>query len=754
VPLVFLAYVALLSGAIVGVAAPAALALFAAARRDARAATLALVCAAGALAQLAARRTDAACRAAILRTHEARVTLDADAAPGQRTSATAVDCAMPLSLTLAHGRATAGDVVQLRGAFAPGVRGAMVREAAVAPTGARAPLAAWRAAVGRTIDALFGDDAPLVRALVVADAAAIPRDVRDRFADAGLVHLLSVSGMHVSLVAAALELLLGAARVPRRSAALASVAAVAGYVALIGAPAPAVRAGTMLAAQLASRVLQRPSSPWAFLALGGTLPLLLDSRAATDIGYQLSVAGMASLVGGRALFERLTRDRAAESRLTGWRRTIARELVVSVVASLVTAPIVAWSFGRVSLVAPLANLFAGPIVAVLQPALFLAVLLAPVRPLALHVAGAARLLARMLDAVAAAAAAVPHAVLAVSPSLPTAVCCAAASVALLALCAARSRWVRARAAIVVAGCLAAAAWTPFAPARGGALEMHVLDVGQGDAIAIRTPHGRWVLVDAGRTWRGGDAGRTTVLPYLRRAGGPLEAFVLSHPHADHVGGAATVLHALRPRAFWDAAFALGSDTYRASLEAAREAGVAWHRVRPGDELLVDGVALRVLAPDSAWTASLDDPNLASVVLAVRWRGVRFLLVGDAEAPEERWLVARAAADPTIAEALRADVLKVAHHGSRTSSTPEFLALVRPRLALVSVGAGNSYRLPNDDVLERLTRGGAEVLRTDQWGTIVVRGDGRRLTIDAGGEQWEVRGRVEASADSSARSSRR
>jgi competence protein ComEC len=248
-----------------------------------------------------------------------------------------------------------------------------------------------------------------------------------------------------------------------------------------------------------------------------------------------------------------------------------------------------------------------------------------------------------------------------------------------------------------------------------------------------------VLVDAGRVWRGGDAGRATVLPYLRRLGGPLDLFVLSHPHADHVGGAASVLAALHPPRVWDGAFALGSDVYRATLDAARSAGTSWHRVRPGEKLVVDGVVLTVLAPDSAWTASLADPNLASVVVSAEWRGVRFLLVGDAEAPEERWLVERAARDASVADALRADVLKVAHHGSRTSSTAEFLALVRPRLALVSVGAGNSYGLPNDDVLERLSRGGAEVLRTDRWGTIVVRvdGGGRRLTVQASGETWAV-----------------
>jgi competence protein ComEC len=286
--------------------------------------------------------------------------------------------------------------------------------------------------------------------------------------------------------------------------------------------------------------------------------------------------------------------------------------------------------------------------------------------------------------------------------------------------------------------VACIAWLPALPMRStGQVELHVLDVGQGDAIALRTPRGRWILVDAGRVWEGGDAGRSVVLPFLRHRGGELAAFVLSHPHADHVGGAPCLLAARRPAGFWAAAFALGSDVYRASLDSARRAGVAWRRVHPGDSLDVDGVVLRVLAPDSTWTASLTDPNLASVVLSARFGAVRFLLVGDAEAPEERWLLDRVAAGALDSNELRADVLKVAHHGSRTSSTPEFLAAVHARLALVSVGAGNTYRLPNADVLQRLRAFGAEVVRTDRVGEIVVRSDGRTLTVEAGGESWSV-----------------
>jgi competence protein ComEC len=263
------------------------------------------------------------------------------------------------------------------------------------------------------------------------------------------------------------------------------------------------------------------------------------------------------------------------------------------------------------------------------------------------------------------------------------------------------------------------------------MELHMIDVGQGDALALRTPRGRWILFDAGRVWKGGDAGRSSVIPYIRRRGGIVEAFVLSHPHDDHVGGAASVLEGLRPRRYLDAAYAGGSDAYRASLAVAARRSIVWERVHPGDSLVVDDVTLRILAPDSAWTAGLDDANDASAVVVAEFGASRFLLTGDAETAEEAWLVRAAGAG------LRADVLKVAHHGSRTSTSPAFLAAVRPRVALISVGAGNRYGHPGARVLEDLAAAGAIVLRTDRSGSVVVRSDGQDLFLDVEGESWPL-----------------
>lgn len=584
-------------------------------------------------------------------------------------------------------------------------------------------LARVRAGAARNIDRTFGEDAPLARALLIADQHQIPTEMRDRYAAAGLIHMLSISGLHVAVIAAAMELLFQVARLSRRLALVGAFITTGVYVAVIGAPAPALRSAAMLAVSMISRLMQRPTSPWAALAIGAFAPLY-DARTVLDVGYQLSVLGMSALIAGGALGRR-----HIEKRWSGWKARISRELLTSLVVCAVTAPLVAWTFGRVSLIAPISNLIAGPVIALAQPTLFLALLLAPIGPLGRFCAQAVHPLLGGFDWIASSAASVPFGAIAVNTTWITAVLAGVAAAALVIACVSR---LPARPAIVALGALSLMALVPAVPiANTHGVELHVLDVGQGDAILLRTDRGRWLLFDAGPAWKGGDAGRTTILPYVRRRGGGLEAFVLSHPHTDHVGGASSVLAAMHPHIYWDAAFAGGSEAYIASLSAAKKEHVEWHRVHPGDSVRVDGVTLSFLAPDSAWTVGLRDPNLASTVALVRYGAVRFLLVGDAEWAEEEWLLRK------YPNGLRANVLKIGHHGSSTSSSDAFLAAVHPGIAIISVGAGNKYGHPSSDVLRALANAGAEVLRTDESGTIVVRTDGSQIEVEARGEKWKL-----------------
>jgi competence protein ComEC len=726
-------------------------------RQRARSAAWLLLLAAGGVVGHGAQVRDARCRAALQQQLGRQQTLwfTPDAPPvgalpmrGALQGAVADEiCHVAVTVRWAGSPPPDGHRVLMRGVARVTSRGLAIQQAAVVQVGPRDPLRATRAWAARTIDTHFRSRAPLVRALLIADQDGIPRPLRDRYADAGLVHLLSVSGMHVAIIASALLTLLGGLRVPRAAAEPVAMGGVVLYVLVLGCPAPAVRSAVMLVVMALANRTQRPLHAWAPLALGAGIPTI-DPLVVTDLGWQLSVSGMAALVAARAgrrsarqwAHRQAHATLAPAARLARWLATrrgaggwLVSEISTGVVATLVTAPLIAWSFGRLSLVAPLSNLVAGPLIAVLQPALFLALVFAPMPLAASLVADATQPLMALLDAVADVSGGIPGAVLSLAPTLSTACATGLASACVVRASAAsrRAPWLCGATAALVG-----AVWLPLLDGGSGRLELHVIDVGQGDALALRTPKGRWMLMDAGPSGRAGDAGTRVVLPYLRRLGGAVALVVLSHAHEDHAGGASAVVRATHPVWWWEPAFVTTSPGYRAALGAVGEAHVRWKRVHPGERFTLDGVTVTVLAPDSAWTAAQHNANETSVVLRVAYGAHAFLLTGDAERDEEHWLLTH---QPS--SSLAADVLKLGHHGSRTSSSPAFLDVVRPRVALASVGAGNRYGHPAPETLAELAARGVPVFRTDLDGSIVVRSDGRALEVQAGDATWIVPARV-------------
>jgi competence protein ComEC len=741
VPLVTWAYIAVAAGLLMGsggavfpaVATVVVVAVVAFPRRSLELASLAGLALVGVLTGWSVAHSDSACAAAIETNGYATIRLREDAKAGSLARGIALGngCRVSVRIRVASGSAPAGATVFVRGVSRREGARVSMSDARIRVERNPGLLARWRTKAGVTIDALYGEQAPLARALLIADERDISPDIRRQFADAGIIHMLSVSGLHVAVLAEGIVLVLLVAGASTRRAELAATMTIAVFVLFVGAPSPAVRSAAMYAAVVLSRRFQRPTSPWALLALGAALPLI-QPRVVNEIGYHLSVAGMAGLIASGALTRRLSLDRLPE-----WGRRLSRETIATMVASAVTAPIVAWHFGRVSLAAPVTNLAAAPLFGLAQPALFLTLVLAPFRPVAALLADGTRVLLVGIEKVGEIGAAIPASAIDVQPSAITALMLAAASACLLATCTSRY-W--GRPAILAMSAIAVALWWPLIRLTGSRLEVHMIDVGQGDAIALRTPRSRWILVDAGDQWRDSDVGERVVAPYLRRRGGEIAAFILSHPHADHIGGAASVLRRMPVGFLWDGGFAQASTVYEGMLNAARDRHVPWRAAREDETVVIDGVRLTVLSPDSAGIAEAPDANAASVVVMAEFRGVRILLTGDAEREVEARLARRFGRD------LHADVLKVGHHGSATSTTAPLLDAVSPRLALVSVGAGNRYGHPSPDVLDALRAKGAHVLRTDDVGTIVVTIDGSpALHVAAEDVRWTLlRSRVRES----------
>ncbi|HZJ55177.1 MAG TPA: DNA internalization-related competence protein ComEC/Rec2, partial [Myxococcaceae bacterium] len=579
---------------------------------------------------------------------------------------------------------------------------------------------------------LRADDAALVCALAAGLRSELGPEWEDRFARSGLAHVLSVSGLHVAALGLVLSALLaGLLRsIPalvrrldaRRPAALVALPLIWGYVVFTGTQPPAVRSALMLSLVLVGRALQRHTDALNALALAAGVLLAVDPASVQDLSLQLSFIAVLALVllapRLRALVPVPSPDPLRPQR---WHRALeqVREALLGVCAAsaavtLASIPLVASAFHRISLVGWAMNVLALPVASVLTLACAVtagAFCLSPA--LAALPLAVASLAARALLALVSAGAAVPLGTLS-SPAFPWPAALAFALGLLgVALGVRRSGWV---VAATVAAVLARPLLGPHPP-----LELTALPVGHGDALVVSS-RGAHLLVDGGGVPDGADPGARIVLPYLRERGiRRLDVVALSHPHPDHALGLLTVLREVPADRLWLPAGIERGPLVDALLGAAGAARVEW--LAAGERRTLGEATVHVLSPPRD-AVTLRTVNDRSLVLHVSAAGRSVLLPGDAgAAAEEGWAP------------VASTVVKVPHHGSRTSSSPRLVTSSGAWLALFSDGRGNRFRLPAPEVVERWRASGAEVLRTDVEGAI-------RVSLDHSGVRWETfRGRV-------------
>lgn len=586
------------------------------------------------------------------------------------------------------------------------------------------------AAVERLRRRLPPDVRGVAVAMTLADRSEIPPLLSRRFAESGLAHLLAISGLHVGILAGlctGLFGLLGAVRWRHSLAAL----AIALYVLVIGAPPAAMRAGLIFVLYAIARQRGSPRQFTDMVGAAAIVALVVRPLVLLEPGFQLSFAGFMGVAVGNRCAKRWT---AAVSRSGRWlARLLAtgpsggafRLAVIGTAAFLATAPFAALHFQRSAPIAIVSSWIATPLVALALPALIGGLLLPA--PLAELSASAAAALLRLLVAAVAWFADLPfgHGS-AGPPRLDHWIAFAFLFTAAAAFAAgrrpARAVW---PALIALALWLAGPA-SVLVPLRGRTLLCSVA-VGQGDAAVIRSRRGNWLVLDAGPA--GG--ARSPLLRLLRRheAHG-VELLSLSHPHFDHMAAVPALLDEFRVRRVLDVGNPLPSERYAEFLDAVRAEGAEWLRGLAGAELQVDEIRILVLGPalgpGSIVGPAYADANEASLSLRVSTRGFVYLNTGDAPDDQELEMLERWPADR-----LRADVLKLGHHGSRTSSTLAWLRTVEPHLAIVSAGARNRYGHPHSETLARLDSAGiTEVWRTDERGTLC-------LEIDRNG-RWEIR----------------
>jgi competence protein ComEC len=666
----------------------------------------------------------------------------------------------------------------------------LLERVSVARTTVGTLLARARRRLREEVDTLFEakpEIAGVLRAMLLGDRSFVEREEATDFQKTGVFHVLVVAGLHVGALAA---LLFWAGRKLRLSPTWTIffvLTLLFAYVAVVELRPPVLRAALMAAAVVTGRIFYRRLELLNSTALAAMILLIAWPLALRNSSFQLTFVAI-GCIGGLALpwlaataqpyvralrgWRDVTRDAAHEPRVIQFRldvRAAARWVSAQVPRSLASSaesafvggmalgfrawqlfvltivlqvgmlPLMARDFHRITLAAPLVNLLAVPLTSIIVPLGFvalgsgllfpalgkiLAVPLAWLTWLLLHavqwfahfprwsyrIPGPPSWLLLSFFVTAGAIA------LVIRFSFP------AKRITTMMLCGA------------LAACAMLVAVFPFAPLwPAGKLEATILDVGQGDSLFIVFPHGKNMLIDGGGAFggfpgheerNGIDPGEEAVSPYLWSRGfQTIDVVALTHAHQDHLGGLTAIIQNFHVGKLW-----IGREVASAALtrlqELARARGVSMEYEVRGRNFSWDGVDGEFFWPETAPTdvAPLAKNN-DSLVLRLRYGSRTLLLPGDAEKDAERAILAEnAEAD------LQADVLKVGHHGSKNSTMPEFLAVVRPRIAIISAGDGNPYGHPNPALLGRLESAGIRILRTDRDGAVHVTTDGDGIEV--------------------------
>jgi competence protein ComEC len=623
----------------------------------------------------------------------------------------------------------------------------------------------------------------MMEALLIGETSKLEKVWTDDFRHTGTFHALVISGTQVAALAAFFLFLLRLCFVPQMMALTLTAMASWLYALVTGWQAPVIRSAAGLTLFLVASYFYRQRRLLNLLAAVAIAFLVLDPQQLFEPSFQLSFLAVAFLGAlavpliertsgplsrGLAHLSELQRDRRMPPRVAQFRveiRLLAETIQVwtrwpeRICQFLVTVPTrvalfvfeltitsaavqvglalpMAIYFHRVSLSGLTANAVIIPAFGLAVPVGFVAMFTGWIVP----VRAAAALLTISKWTVRTHAQWEPNWRIP-GPPLWLAIAMAASVIAMACAQRASRPW-RIAATSIVFALLGLMLWHPFPPLiEPGMLEITTIDVGQGDSIFIAFPDGKLMLIDGGGIPAFGvrpsnpsvsagaprrvksklDIGEDVVSPYLwSRSIRRLDVIALSHAHEDHIGGLGAILENFHVKELWTGATP-HSPSWDALRDKALRAGVKIVSMQRGSPFAYGGATLRILAPGPNYVPAADPRNNDSLTLRVSYGRRSALLTGDIERQVEAELLSE-----NLVE--HADILKVAHHGSKTSSTPAMLDSIHPAFAMISAGFENSYGHPHPDILARLSQRGVCVLRTDALGLVSIRTDGHRIVV--------------------------
>jgi len=576
-----------------------------------------------------------------------------------------------------------------------------------------------RRAVGQWIEVHDSISAAIATAVLIGDRTGLPDDTRETLQQAGTYHVIAISGGNIAILATAATIVLMIVGVRGRGAACVAVAVLSAYALIVTAGPSVWRATLMAVLYFSARALDQRSGGWQTASVAAALMVVVRPLDVRDGGFILTFGATLALFEGARIGARL----APRAGILSW---IVASVSASLAIEIALLPVSALLFSRVTAAGLVLNLIAVPLMGIVQIGALVTAFANSVPAIAGPAGLMAHLAAQGLVGSANLVNLAPWSTARVPP--PAAVVVAAYYAAIAAMFLWKGRAPRAIAVLVwVAAAVQVTGVVPrhvHAAKPSETLRLTMFDVGQGESVLLATPSGRQVLIDTGGAPFGGSfgIGARVLAPALWARGvRGLDALLLTHGDPDHVGGALDVLADFVPRHLW-----LGIDVpnHRPTADirdAAARLGIPVDYRRLGD-IETDGpVHVRVLHPRPPDWERRRVRNDDSVVIEVVYRDVAVLLTGDISADVEREILPRLTRAATR-------ILKVAHHGSRTSTSQALLSEWRPQYALISAGRGNTFGHPAPEVVQRLEVLGAQVFRTDLDGQIELETDGSQVEV--------------------------
>jgi competence protein ComEC len=576
--------------------------------------------------------------------------------------------------------------------------------------------------VNHVLDRLFtGEEGKLMKGLVLGEREEMSTDVKNAFINAGLMHILAVSGFNVGLVVLILYAGLSFFRLPPLMMVILASICLIYFGFITGAQASVFRAVIMAIIFLSAKLLQRKADLLNTLALAAIFLLVIDSRALFDVGFQLSFMAVAGLAYFYPKVEALTLHLPEYCRTNIILRYLIASVVVTVAATLGTLPLSAFYFQKISIAGLGMNLVAVPLSGIILGLGFAAVAASAFSFwLGSIYAISATYLGTFLLKITEWSGYSPFAYVETHFTIFDAVCF---YVFILLLFEVKREKLLSRIVIILLLFGNAYVYADIVTTKSQPFRATFLDVGQGDAMFLEFPDGKNALVDAGPYYPDNDAGARFIIPYLQHRGiKKIDDLIISHPHSDHIGGAPFILQHIAIGRVIDAGSRSNSFIVKNYARLIDSLHVDHYIIKAGDTINISkDIRIYALHPSGFYvpsdTMKKMGYNNQSLVLKVVYGATSLLLEGDAQADVEERMEA------IYGGFIHSQVLKVGHHGSKTSSSPQFLQLVNPQLAVMEIGRNNKFQFPHRGTLERLQQRSCAYFRTDEDGAIVMESDG-------------------------------